>query len=552
MKSKPIAGLKQEQGEKPLLRYVLYARKSSEDVGAQAKSLPDQIKDCIGFAESHGLVVVDILKESHSAKISGKRPIFSKMLKDIEAGKYDGILTWHPDRLARNSLEAGMIVDMVDNGIIKDLKFPMFNFSNDSNTKLLLNIVFAMSKQYSEHLSESVQRGVDSNLAQGKSSGMPKWGYNRDEVTGFYKPDDNFAFIRRGFDMYLEGYSQRDIVAFWRQNDVHRMTKLTHKNKNVRRINVYDSESPIGTILSDPFYYGILVQGGQRVDLREIIPDFQPMITEEEFGLVQARRRKIKKIPTASVKAKDDKVFIPFRQLVKCGVCGNFMHVARSTARSGKKFLYFRCGNPECERKQKNIRAQYVLNDIYETLEALHFTKKDVEKIQNHLTDYINHRHNELIEEKLRVNAAIKAKKRRQDELSQAFIDLGSNAPAEAKKMVKEQLEECREDISALQVERGEIETKIFDPDQVQEILEELTNQLDSLVDKMKSGDSWQKDQLARNLFTNLEINNKNEVSYRWKKPLEPLVLGRLTEKSRSGEPGGTRTLDTKLKRLVL
>lgn len=298
-----------------------------------------------------------------------------------------------------------------------------------------------MSKQYSEHLSESVQRGVDSNLAQGKSSDMPKWGYNRDEVTGFYKPDDNFAFIRRGFDMYLEGYSQRDIVAFWRQNDVHHMTKLTHKNKNVRRINVYDSESPIGTILSDPFYYGILVQGGQRVDLREILPDFQPMIAEEEFGLVQARRRKIKKIPTASVKAKDDKVFIPFRQLVKCGVCGNFMHVARSTARSGKKFLYFRCGNAECERKQKNIRAQYVLNDIYETLEALHFTKKDVEKIQKHLTDYINHRHNELIEEKLRVNAAIKAKKRRQDKLSQAFIDLGSDAPAEAKKLVKEQLE---------------------------------------------------------------------------------------------------------------
>lgn len=117
---------------------------------------------------------------------------------------------------------------------------------------------------------------------------------------------------------------------------------------------------------------------------------------------------------------------------------------------------------------------------------------------------------------------------------------------------VKEQLEECREDISTLQVERGEIEAKIFDPDQVQEILEELTNQLDSLVDKMKSGDSWQKDQLARNLFTNLEISNKNEVSYRWKKPLEPLVYGHLTEKSRSGDPGGTRTHDTKLKRLVL
>lgn len=50
-------------------------------------------------------------------------------------------------------------------------------------------MLFALSKQYSEHLSESVQRGVDSNLEQGKSGGMPKWGYIRDDVSGYYKPD---------------------------------------------------------------------------------------------------------------------------------------------------------------------------------------------------------------------------------------------------------------------------------------------------------------------------------------------------------------------------
>lgn len=354
------------------------------------------------------------------------------MLKDLESGKYDGILTWHPDRLARNPLEAGMIVDMVDNGVIKDLKFQMFNFTNDSNAKLLLNIVFAMSKQYSEHLSESVQRGVNSNLAQGKSGGMPKWGYNRNEVTGFYEPDENFDIIRRGFDMYLEGYSQRDIIEFWRQNDVHRMTKINRRNKNKRKITVYNSISVLGSILSDPFYYGILVQGGQKVDLREILPDFKPMITEEEFGLIQAKRRNLKKVVSASVKAEEGKVFIPFRQMVKCGECSNFMHVARSKSRTGKEYLYFRCGNPECTRKQKNVRAQVVLDALYKTLDSLHFTKKDVAKIQNSLTDYINVRHNELIEEKLRVNATIKAKKRRQDELAQAFIDLGKDAPKEA------------------------------------------------------------------------------------------------------------------------
>lgn len=54
------------KGEKPLLRYVLYARKSLEYVGTQTKSLSDQIKDCLAYAGTHGLVVVDILKESLS------------------------------------------------------------------------------------------------------------------------------------------------------------------------------------------------------------------------------------------------------------------------------------------------------------------------------------------------------------------------------------------------------------------------------------------------------------------------------------------------------
>ena len=542
MKNKYITELIESSEEKPPLKYVLYARKSSEDAGAQAKSLPDQIEACLEYAESKGIVVVDTLRESHSAKTSGKRPIFKQMLKDLEAGKYDGILSWHPDRLARNSLEAGMIVDMVDNGKIKDLKFPTLEFTNDSSGKLLLNIMFAMSKQYSEHLSESVQRGVKTNLAQGKSGGVPKWGYNRNEITGHYDPDDNFDFIKRGFEMYLEGYSQREIIDYWRQNSVHRKTKLTRKNKTIRRINVYDSVSTISKILDDSFYYGVLVQKGQKVDLREIIPDFQPMITEEQFGLVQARRRKTKRIPANSVEAKEDKTFIPFRQFIRCGVCGNFMHVSPSRSRSGDKYLYFRCGNPECTREKKNIRARDVLDSIYRILETLSLKKKDIEKIRNHLTDYIENRHDKLIEEKLRINAAIKAKIRRQDELSQSYIDLGSDAPVEARKMLKKQMEECRNDISALQTEREKVETKIFDPDQVQEILKEFTNQLDSLADKMKSGDSWQKDQLARNLFTNLEVSDKNEVSYRWKRPLEMLFDKHSNEKTHSGARDWTRT----------
>ena len=213
--------------QKPL-RYVLYVRKSSEDAEAQAKSLPDQIADCKEYANNHGLLLVgEPIQESKSAKKSGNRPLFSQMLKDIEKGKYDAILAWHPDRLSRNSLEAGMVVDMVDNGVIKDLRFPTFEFHNDSSGKLTLNMLFALSKQYSEHLSESVQRGVDSNLEQGKSGGRPKWGYIRDDVSSYYKPDKNYKTIQNGWQMILNGSSQMEVYRYWKMNNVERSTKLS-------------------------------------------------------------------------------------------------------------------------------------------------------------------------------------------------------------------------------------------------------------------------------------------------------------------------------------
>ena len=110
---------KKQQRAKPLsyepakpLRYVLYVRKSSEGEDAQEKSIPDQIQYCKEYAERMGLLVVKTIEERKSAKVSGRRKEFTQMLNDIDNNKYDGILAYHPNRLARNSLESNMIIDM--------------------------------------------------------------------------------------------------------------------------------------------------------------------------------------------------------------------------------------------------------------------------------------------------------------------------------------------------------------------------------------------------------------------------------------------------------
>lgn len=84
----------------PQLKYCLYARKSSESDECQAMSIDSQLAEMCALAENEGLNVVCWLQESHSAKDSGKRPVYNQMLAGIANGEYNAVLTWAPDRLS--------------------------------------------------------------------------------------------------------------------------------------------------------------------------------------------------------------------------------------------------------------------------------------------------------------------------------------------------------------------------------------------------------------------------------------------------------------------
>ena len=72
-------------------KYCLYARKSSESDERQAMSIDSQIKEMGALAEKEQLEVISIKQESHSAKLSGSRPVFLEMLQELRENKYKGI-----------------------------------------------------------------------------------------------------------------------------------------------------------------------------------------------------------------------------------------------------------------------------------------------------------------------------------------------------------------------------------------------------------------------------------------------------------------------------
>ena len=118
------------------MKYFIYRRKSEEDEDRKIMSLESQQDEITRLIETNpDIEVIADIKEAKSAKAPG-RPLFNEMMKRIERGEADGIVAWHPDRLARNSVDGGLIIHDLDTGKITDLKFCSYSLKTTLRVSL--------------------------------------------------------------------------------------------------------------------------------------------------------------------------------------------------------------------------------------------------------------------------------------------------------------------------------------------------------------------------------------------------------------------------------
>ncbi len=508
-----------EEIDRTKLRYVLYARKSSEDEGSQVRTHKDQIKHCTKLAESKGLNVVATFKESKSAKKSNNRPIFNQILEDIRNNKYDAILAYAPDRLSRNMLEGGLLINMLDEGTIKDLQFPTLLFSNDASGKLTLGIMFSISKHFSDDLSTKVQKGVSGNLEEGKSGGQPKWGYDRDDQDGLYHPNDWFDDIQEAWYMRARGATNKVVLDYLLEKGYHRMTKPSRKNKFSKKI--VPTEKSIGQMFRDPFYYGLLVQTEQTIDLPRIHTSFVPMITEDIYNQVQALAYTRKR----DVDPKKRAEFKPLRHMVYCGVCKSdkWMSVGKNKPGGSKHLvLSYECKNSDCTRKPKSVRAKFVFDAIYELLEKLELSDKAYERYSKRIDSFTDVKILKIKQDIASKNGANAHKKRELNELS---LGLGNiNRSSKAYAITENKVEQLAIETQDLDDEIGKLKEKIANPSKIKLTKEQFLNLVKLAPDKMKAGSAVEKDRVARILFLNLTLDNEKRLSVIWKEPFASLV----------------------------
>ena len=183
----------------------LYARKSTEDDDRQIMSIEAQLFELREFASRENLEIICEFQESKSAKSPG-REVFGEMMAKIEKMDGVGILAWHPDRLARNSIDGGRIIYAVDTSKINFLRFPTFWFEPTPQGLFMLQVAFGQSKYYSDNLKQNVERGFRQKLRRGDWLTHAPLGYVNNKNTRNIEPDRVKAkIIFHAFEEYAKG-----------------------------------------------------------------------------------------------------------------------------------------------------------------------------------------------------------------------------------------------------------------------------------------------------------------------------------------------------------
>lgn len=323
------------------LKYCLYARKSTEAEEKQALSIDSQIKEMSQIAEREGLNVVEIRKESHSAKESGQRPIFEEILKDIDDGIFNAIITWAPDRLSRNAGDLGKLVDRIDQKKLTQIKTFGQTFTNSPSDKFLLMILCSQAKLENDNKSINVKRGMRARCEMGLWPVQPPTGYrkinSRLAKCEVEIDPDRAPIIKQIFEkIAYERWSGMRVYSWLR----YEINFKTHRG-------FYLSIGNIFKIINNTFYYGRFEfpQGsGNWYDGKH-----EPIISKELFDDVRAS------IKTQVIKSQGKE--FAFTRMVKCGMCGSGITADEKFKKlqngGVNRHVYYRCTKSK-DRRCKN------------------------------------------------------------------------------------------------------------------------------------------------------------------------------------------------------
>ena len=529
-------------------RYAIYARKSTTSDEKQVQSLDDQVDLCQKLARKKELkLLLPPIRESMSAKDSGARPKFNQLIQDIKEGRCDGIIAWHPDRLSRNMKESGELIDLLDRGYLKDMKFINYDFINSGSGKMTLGITFALAKHYSDDLSSSIKRGHTRAVTTGKYPGSsPKHGYYVDNNKRLRPDGVNFALLREAWEMRLdEKQHTLDEIAEYLNSKGYQ--KATAPGGAKHKQFIFNKRS-LSLLFKDSFYAGVVTFGDRAADFTITDAGFEPMVSIPEYSQINPSISKNKSIQQRRHRFEGVQANY-LNHFMICSYCNSTLtpyisskkYVLKKTLQEKiTRRYYFECRNKQCPKPTKSLRgiavAEYVLNILRE----LPVNKKKAIKLAS--TTFREKRESLLTELKTRIRSLKQTIRENEISINQKLGELETNKILNetAKELLSNQVNsyasQNKELADQLEKVLKHLRSLEESSDSENEFVEQITK-LATVLEKDRTLET--QDAVTRFVFSNIFVGGTKIVSYRLNPDFESVLNTTIVS---SGRGGGTRT----------
>lgn len=342
------------------LTAAIYARFSSDS--QRDESIEIQVEHCSDLIEREGWIRGEVYADYALTGRNDERPSFKRCLADGIEGRYDVLVVYKLDRLARNVSLSQSFKSALFSAGRRIVSYREGEILDTPDGFLTSTMMETFAEYYSRNLSVMINDGIQENARNCKASGNRMFGYDVDATDHFVVNHFEARWVRRVFEDYVAGASMRELADLLNSNGV--KTKRGGKW----------TTAAIGKMLANRAYIGEYRFAGH------VRPGGMPTIVDEAtFEMAAAARERGKRRrSTVNDYLLSDRL--------TCLECGGHMRGVSGKGKSGKKYTYYKCANPECTAKP--IPSDKIEDAVMSSLRAYVGTEENIEIMVRDLVDH--------------------------------------------------------------------------------------------------------------------------------------------------------------------
>lgn len=361
-------------------RVAIYLRKSRADLEAEERgegeTLAKHRKALLEVARKQSLNVIRIREEIASGESLIHRPEMMELLKEVEAGLYDGVMVMDMDRLGRGNMqEQGLILDTFKKSGTRIITPRKTYDLDDEFDEEYSEFEAFMARKELKIINRRLQGGRIRSVQDGNYIGTrPPYGYDtaEDKKGRYLVPNPEQApVVKMIFDWYTHPDPKERMGTSKIANKLNEMGYRSYTGKPWTAPSVL-------VIIKNAVYAGRIqwkkkehrpsTQPGKRRDVRtrpeeewiDVKGRHEPLITEEQYQKAQEILGRKYHVPYQLVHG----VTNPLAGLVRCDMCGLSM-VLRPYGKGIPPHI--RCNNSK-HCGNKSSRFEYVEERVIASL----------------------------------------------------------------------------------------------------------------------------------------------------------------------------------------